>query len=293
MAVQGDKNSAQPNGASSSWKKFLKWGAGIFAAVLATWLASIATSGTNAVYRSIHQSPNINSPLLMPPASLSPGNLRVLAHDDSVFFLPGSLSVSRLPKVADLRRRMLGPPVTSWYLTLNISGPNRLPVVITGMSIHIIHRALPRTVTVIHSCWRSKCTPTNAGTSSSGTAAGATSGSPSIGGLPVPVRAFAANLDVRASDINLRRHYFPFKVTQLDVEAFRLDVTAIRCNCKWIVYVDWVQGKSSGRQAIEEKGHPFRVDPYRIVRRYCYDSGNPRGYADIKNRKAVQRLCEA
>ncbi len=300
MADRENTGSAQPENAGgkgrtkgtrgqgtpgSRRKKFLAWSTGVLAATSATFLVVIATNGANAVYHFL----NGNNPLLVSPASVSPAGTTPKFHAamdltryDVEFFLPGNISIKNLPKVVDLRRRTLGPPVTSWDLSLNISGTDGRPVVITGMSVKVTYRAPPFTVTKIHSCWLKKCTPINP--------------PQLVQGSEEVVRHVLADLDVPTSDVRVQlngRGHFPFIVTDTNLEYFVLNVIATQCSCKFVVLVNWAQGGRSGQELIDHNGQPFQVITERIARQYCYDRGRPRGYADVRDQKAVHRLCEA
>jgi hypothetical protein len=169
-----------------------------------------------------------------------------------------------------------------WRLDLNISGTGFLPTIITGMTIHIISRSHPRVVTAIDSCWQNNCTPELA--------------PPPAGTFMMPIRLFYADLDIQADNIDVlpyEGNHFPFIVTESDLEAYGLTVSATKAGCKFVVYVNWAQGRRSGQERIDDNGQPFSAVPDMIAHNYCYDNGRPRGHADVTDQRAVSRVCYA
>jgi hypothetical protein len=284
----GNDNDAEDRPAKaeskSRWQKFLKWGGGVLALVASAILVAIATNGWNAVLHFFTgNEPVVGSSGTLIPAPAVQKNYHT--RIDHVYDLSGTLSKSSLPRVSQLGRDAVTPPVTSWRLPVYLSGTTAQPVLITGMSVHIISRAPPRKLTTVHSCWDERCTPTRVlrGTNTADT-------------LEMPTRLVSANLDAGSSNISVSPvggAHFPFEVTRSAVEYFQLLVSAAKCACTWVVDVNWIQGAHSGEKQVENHGSPFHVSADQIVRTYCYDSGKPRGYANVRNHRAVRRLCEA
>ena len=279
----------------------LAWSAGVLATVLAAVLVTVITGGAHAIWSAINQHKYNSVPLVISPAKIHPGPLKspgyktdvsgpavtrigkILEHYErlkQVYYLSGTVPKESLPKISELHRTAVGPR-TSWYLDLNVVGNSSSPVVITGMSVHVIRRLPPRQVTSVDSCWRYKCTPkpeTDA----------------TLGRL-LAVRGVTVNLDNTKSNINVTSvggGHFPYIVTSTDDEFFRLFVHSARCTCRWVVYVQWEQGGHVGKKLFENGSSPFEVVTDNVVRRYCYDSGNERGYANVADRKSVRHVCE-
>jgi hypothetical protein len=155
--------------------------------------------------------------------------------------------------------------------------------------VHVVHRSPPLAVTSVDSCWQYRCTPKLLPT-------------PPLG-YALPVRNVKVNLDKPGSNLPVssgypeflpENHYqFPFTVTRTDDEYFRLAVHSSRCTCKFVVYVYWEQqGSRHGKQIFDNNGVPFEVVAHTISHRYCYDSGDERGYAAISHIRSVRRVCE-
>ena len=284
-------------------QRFIKWGAGVLAAAAATLSVAIATNSAADIWHHVYDLFNHPEPLVVSPASVAPTTgiaapvpgtnlpassqpsrtIFVLIRDNVEYILPGNLSVSQLPKIGSLPKDTLQSPETSWILDLNITGTESSPTIITGMSIHIISRLHPRIVTVVSSCWQNKCTPTRSPLTS-----------PPLGAV-LPVRPFFANLDTGDNNVSITpegKANFPFTVTEYDVESFSLTVSAETAGYMFVVYVNWVQGSRSGQWRVDNFGQPFSVTPDFITNHYCYDSGRPRGYADVKDQNAVSRICD-
>ena len=281
-------------------KRFLGWTAGIIAAATATLIVGIATNTWHAVYGFFNHS----VPIAVSPASVgpngdpssespTPGNLPgaygnssedlIPTQEDTTYYLTGDLSTPKLPKVASLAQKDIESPTTSWRLELNISGADSVPTVITGMTVHIIHRWSPQVVTVVHSCWQNKCTPVLA--------------SPPPRPYIIQPRLFYADLDTSSVDIPARPKEsanFPFAVTDQDLEDFELTVDDTQASYEFVVYVNWSQGKDSGTVTVDNfDGQPFTIIPDVIAHSYCYDNGRPRGYADVTSKNDVRNLCDA
>jgi hypothetical protein len=287
-------------------KRFSKWGVGVIAAASAALLVAIATNGAENLWHTIYGLFDHSAPLVVSPATLQPGPgtakptpstdnppaIDQLPSEDLVstrveneYFLPGDLSISRLPKPADLSGDDLGQPTTSWTVELDITGTESLPAIITGITIHVISRSSPRVVTAVNSCWKDKCTPVFIPQTAT-----------APGGM-VPVVDVYANLDTQANNIDATStgaYSFPFFVTNVALEDFALTVDDARASYRFVVLVDWVQGARSGQERIEDDddGQPFSVTPDVIAHYYCYDYGRPRGYADVTNQRDVRSVCD-
>lgn len=188
MANQGGRNSSRQatshraGGGSGSRKgqsrrrKMLAWSAGVLATVTAAILVTVITGAAHAVLSVVGhhrgQEPIAISPATprgakaSSPAASRAATRRTIPHSaesyqqvENQYYLPGAIREQDLPKVPNLHRSTIPPPTTSWMIDLNALGTSTSPVVITGMSIHVISRLPAQPVTMVDSCWKHDCTP--------------------------------------------------------------------------------------------------------------------------------------
>jgi hypothetical protein len=52
---------------------------------------------------------------------------------------------------------------------------------------------------------------------------------------------------------------FPYKVSASEPEVLIIDAFAARCDCEWVLKLEWVSGDKSGVMIIDNHGEPFRT----------------------------------
>lgn len=196
-------------------------------------------------------------------------------------YLLGDLALS------SLARGIAAEPPESDSLTIGfeLSGGSDIPTLITGISVQVIAHQDPRELTALYSCWIGPCSePTSE----------QQDGGAGQRGSEQFARTLYADLSSTGETFETKSEgtaKFPFKVTRTDVEYFDLSVTSQNCNCTWKVNVFWTQGTRSGRQQINGSNQPFKTVEDTVVKQYCYDRSNFRGYANVSDAAAVRRLC--
>jgi hypothetical protein len=292
------KRTAVPEKKKPRSRAIIAWSAGVSTTVFVAVLVTLVTGGLHVIWSAVNNSKQNSGPLVISPATLSPTSLGAgpgttkspaprlpeirYGHLKVEYLLSGVVPKEGLPAPAGLKRAAVTAPRSVWYLSLNAVGKSSSPVVITGISVHVVRRLPPRQVTSVDSCWQDKCTNPQFLP-------------PTAAGAPLPVRNVAFNLDDPQSNINATPRAvgdFPYTVTRTDDEFFTLSLHSARCTCRWVVYVQWEQGGRAGTKLVDNSGSPFEVVTDRVVRRYCYDGGNNRGYANTTNPQAVRHICE-
>jgi len=87
------------------------------------------------------------------------------------------------------------------------------------------------------------------------------------------VRYFDVNLDRRAPVATYvgKRNPLPLRVTDTDVEVIDLLASALRCDCRWTIKLDWASGSKQGTMTIDDHGESFQTSGVRFT-----SSGEPR-----------------
>ncbi|WP_261340750.1 helix-turn-helix domain-containing protein [Streptomyces rubrolavendulae] len=65
----------------------------------------------------------------------------------------------------------------------------------------------------------------------------------------------------------------PYRVRAGDPLVVRVEATAVRCDCAWVLEAEWSSGERRGTVRIDDGGRPFRTSGVAAGREYAYDDG--------------------
>ncbi|MEU7566126.1 helix-turn-helix transcriptional regulator [Streptomyces fradiae] len=65
----------------------------------------------------------------------------------------------------------------------------------------------------------------------------------------------------------------PYRVRAGDPLVVRVEATAVRCDCAWVLEAEWSSGERRGTVRIDDGGRPFRTSGLAEGREYAYDDG--------------------
>ncbi|WP_411575029.1 helix-turn-helix domain-containing protein [Streptomyces fradiae] len=65
----------------------------------------------------------------------------------------------------------------------------------------------------------------------------------------------------------------PYRVRAGDPLVVRVEATAVRCDCAWVLEAEWSSGDRRGTVRIDDGGRPFRTSGVAAGREYAYDDG--------------------
>ena len=318
VAGQGKKRAVGSGREGPRGGRVWRWGVGILTAALTATLITSSTVGLAAARDwltgrltpfgprvagddqprpVVSPTPSARYPVL--PSVLGAGSDPLIAglwrvregqpRSPSVFTLEGDLATRDLPAAGELPDRAIDQPrTTTWEKDFDVFGRGSDPTVIRDVRVDVVGRRPAAPVTDVDTCWNDRCTPTSE-----------VSG-PTLGAEQPPRRLYVSlDLDggqarVDGDSIGVKPHkgtVFPLTVTTTDVESLRLTIVNRTCDCDWVAVIDWARKGRTGTIRVDDGGHPYRTTAHRVARRYCGDSGNPRGYADLSDPAAVRELC--
>lgn len=122
-----------------------------------------------------------------------------------------------------------------------LEGATPYPVILTGLTVDVIHRAAPSRKGVHYMV---------------------------TGGGPVGVRYFEVILDKRPPTVrSIPAEFkprkpaidFPYKVSETDPEVLDIRAYALKCDCTWRANLQWIYHGKHGSTVIDDDGRPFRT----------------------------------
>src|ERR1700683_2085615 len=172
-----NKRSASSRQSQSNRRKIIAWIAGVLATVSAAILVAAIPGAAHAVFGLVGHHKASQGPIAISPTTpranekmptvgeaapefsgMPPGG-ESYQQVEVQYYLPGAIPIKDLPAKFNPHKGTILPPTTSWTIDVNTLGNSSSPVIITGMSVHVISRAPEQPVTMVDSCWKDDCTP--------------------------------------------------------------------------------------------------------------------------------------